>query len=485
MRVATKLTLALGALGFLLFGGYGLRQAQHEAHLLRRIVEQEVDVLSRSLEVAMEHALRDRQPADIADTLSRLEGISPHVDIVVYDERGQVRAASAGSPTDRELDATLAAAAQREGQPQLRDSADGSRLALARPLEDGRGHPAGAVVLGYPLESLHQEIRDARRDVALVVLGFVGLTAVTGLLLGTVHVGRPLQRLVAAMRRVQAGDLAADLPAARRSDEVGELTTAFNEMTHELRAARQRVSDEVERTHALEARLARADKLIAVGQLAATLAHEIGSPLQVLVGRARALATRDYPAERVSRHATIIADQAERIAGIVEGLLSYARQRPGHAEPTALPEAAASVVELLQGEAKRRGVAVSSAADPRLPDVVCDGARFQQVVFNLLHNALEASSKGSTVEISFRAEKREDGTMEGIRMTIVDEGVGIASEDLPHVFEPFFTTRVEGGGTGLGLVVARSIVRDDGGTIAIDSELGRGTRVTVRYPVET
>jgi signal transduction histidine kinase len=232
-------------------------------------------------------------------------------------------------------------------------------------------------------------------------------------------------------------------------------------------------------------RLARADKLIAVGQVAATLAHEIGSPLQVLVGRARALATREYAPDRVQRHATIIADQAERIAGIVEDLLSYARQRPGRSESTDLSAAASSVIDLLQGEAQRRGVVVRCEVEQRLPRVICDPARWQQVVFNLMKNALEASTAGQSVEVSFTRGTDPVAGRSHVKLVVADEGAGIAPEHLPHVFEPFFTTRSEVGGTGLGLVVAGAIVYDDGGTIEIDSAPGHGTRISVRYPAES
>jgi signal transduction histidine kinase len=484
MRVATKLTFALGGLGLVLFGAYGLRQAGHEEEFLRHEVEQDVRLLGHSLQASVENALRDRRMDDISETLDRLWSMTPHVEVFIFDADGTVRAASKGTSSNPDAERRLATRVFAEGAPRLEETAEGPRMVLGLPLMSDSGERVGALTVAYPLDELQAEIGAARRDVALIVVLFVALTALTGLALGSIQVSRPLRRLSRAMADVTAGHLDAEVPPASTSDEIGELTRTFNQMTHELRDAWARLTQEIERRRALEARLAKADKLIAVGQLAASLAHEIGSPLQVLVGRARALATRDYPPERIAKHATVIADQAERIAGIVQKLLDYAPKRGARVRPTSLPRAAESVVDLLGAEAERRSIEVETSAEPDLPQCVCNEDQFQQVVFNLLRNALDASDDGAAVKISFRAKRDEEGVVTHVEMTVADEGSGIAADDLPHVFEPFFTTRSESGGTGLGLVVTQSIVREEGGTIELSSRPGKGTRAIVCYRVE-
>lgn len=481
VRLATKFTLALGAAGLLLFGGYGWYRAAREEALLRANVERELRVLGRSLQVSIEHALRDQQLADIQETISDLEPIAPPVDILVYDADGEVRAASSGSQASAAPEGEAAARAQTERGGVFAQVEDRPRMAFGLPLLSTGGEVLGAVVIGYPLGTLEQEIASARREMLFVVLLFAASTTLVSMVLGVYHVGRPLGHLVEAMRRVTSGDLSAQLRSETRRDEIGDLVLAFNAMTIELRNAQARVLEEIERRHLVEAGLAHADKLIAVGQLAATLAHEIGSPLQVLVGRARALAGRDYPPERVKHHAQSIADQGERITGIVADLLAYARRGTGPARPIELPDAARPLLDLLEVEADRRGVGLALRDDTRGAKVMCDPDRLQQVIFNLVRNAVDASTEGGVVTLAFdRIADRDDRKC--VRLRVIDEGVGIAPEHLPHVFDPFFTTRAESGGSGLGLVVVQSIVRDEGGKIEIESTPGAGTTVSVTFP---
>jgi signal transduction histidine kinase len=481
VRLATKFTLALGAAGLVLFGGYGWYRAVREEALLRAGVEQELRVLGRSLQVSIEHALRDQQLADIQETISDLEKIAPPVDILVYDASGEIRAASKGSQPTEALEGAAATRAQAERGAVFTDVDERPRIAFGLPLLSTRGDVLGAVVIGYPLGGLEREIALVRRELLLVVLIFTASTAMVSMILGVFHVGRPLGRLVEAMRRVTSGDLSAQLHTPIRRDEVGDLVRAFNAMTIELQHAHARLVEEVERRLLVEAGLAQADKLIAVGQLAATLAHEIGSPLQVLVGRARALAGRDYPPDRVKHHAQSIADQGERITGIVADLLAYARRRSGSAQPVTPSSAAQPLLDLLEVEAERRHVALALRDETDGAKVMCDPDRLQQVVFNLVRNALDASHEGGKVELAFdRASDREGAPR--VRLRVIDEGSGIAPEHLPHVFDPFFTTRADSGGSGLGLVVVQSIVRDEGGTIEIESQPGTGTTVSVTFP---
>jgi signal transduction histidine kinase len=484
VQLATKFTLALGAAGLLLFGSYGWYRAAREEALLRANVEQELRVLGRSLQVSIEHALRDQQLADIQETISDLESISPPVDILVYDAEGELRAGSSGSHASAAPEGEAAARARSERGPVFTHVDDRPRMAFGLPLLSTRGELLGAVVIGYPLGTLEHEIALARREMLIVVLMFAASTAMASMILGVYHVGRPLGRLVQAMQRVTSGDLSAQLPTQARRDEIGDLLLAFNAMTIELRDAQARIIEEVERRHLVEAGLAQADKLIAVGQLAATLAHEIGSPLQVLVGRARALAGRDYPPDRVKHHAQSIADQGERITGIVADLLAYARRGTAPPRPITPSSAARPLLDLLDVEAERRRVALVMRDDAEGAEVMCDPDRLQQVVFNLVRNALDASDEGGTVTLAFdRTIDRDERRC--VRLEVIDDGSGIAPEHLPHIFDPFFTTRADSGGSGLGLVVVQSIVRDQGGKLEIESQPGAGTTVSVVFPEHT
>ncbi|HET6582783.1 MAG TPA: ATP-binding protein, partial [Nannocystaceae bacterium] len=349
------------------------------------------------------------------------------------------------------------------------------RALYAAPLADGLGRPIGAVSVVQRLAGMSSAIAQTRRDAAISVAAFVLAAAAAGTWIGRVYVEAPIRRLVAAMRRVREGQLAR-LGAREHTTEIAELGREFDAMVVQLANARgELLAAEAGRTE-LERRLQRADKLISIGQLAAGVAHEIGSPLQVLVGRARAIASRDYDAADVRRQACIIAEQGERITAIVERLLDYARRHPARPVGTNVGDAAASVVDLLSAEAERRGVALRCVREERTPIVMSPPGELQQIVLNLTLNALDASSAGGEVVVHVRAESS------GAAILVSDNGRGIPEEHRERVFDAFFTTRAGEGGTGLGLAVVRSLVVDHGGRVALESSLGRGTLISVWLP---
>jgi signal transduction histidine kinase len=284
---------------------------------------------------------------------------------------------------------------------------------------------------------------------------------------------------VAAMRRVRQGELAG-VGAREHTTEIQELGREFDSMVAQLATARRELLEADSGRTELERRLQRADKLISIGQLAAGVAHEIGSPLQVLVGRARAIATRDYDGPAVRRQALIIADQGERIAAIVERLLDYGRRHPARPVLTDVGDAAASVVDLLSSEAERRGIGLRCvrAAAPLL--VLSPPGELQQIVLNLTLNALDATDRDGEVAVVVQRAVAEDRP--GAEIVVTDSGRGIPDEHRERVFDAFFTTRAEQGGTGLGLAVVRSLVVEHGGRVALDSVPAQGTRIAVWLP---
>jgi signal transduction histidine kinase len=233
--------------------------------------------------------------------------------------------------------------------------------------------------------------------------------------------------------------------------------------------------------------LQRLDKLATVGQLSAGLAHEIGSPLQILGGRARQLATRhDLPAD-VQRSARILEEQADRIANIVERLLGVARRKSAHMGHVDLGAAVAAVVELFEPEARRCGVTLEFEHAEALPRIVADPDQAQQVAMNLLTNALRATPRGGRVRValvpSFFPSADGETRRASVALAVEDNGRGMSDEVRARIFEPFFTTGADAGWTGLGLAIVKAIVDEHGGTISVASEVGSGTRVTAHFPV--
>jgi len=483
VRITTRLTILLCAVGVLLFAGYAYQLLGDREEAARAAVEHEIRLLGRSLQAMAEHALRDNEVADVGATFARVEAVDPDVDVFAFAPEGRLVAASSDRTDCSGPECEVASLAMANRARELRFDSDDEGLrsvTLALPLLGAHSELLGALAVHRPLDDLRAAQEELRTTALLSVGGFVLLALVVGLTLGSLVVGQPLARLVRAMRRVAAGDLDAQLPEDR-NDEIGRLARQFNAMVGDLRTARRDRDAALASRRALEHSLQRSDRLAAVGQLAARLAHEIGSPLQVLGGRARSLAQRPDDAARVQRHAGIIADQADRIGRIVGQLVDYARQRPSRPSRIDVAAAVRDVVDLLQFEAARREVALTCETPAPPPTLWTDRDRVQQVTFNLVRNALQATARGGAVVV--RVAPARLGTATGVRLTVADDGRGMTPDELAHAFDPFFTTQGEADGVGLGLVVVRSIVEEHGGTVELVSAgPGAGTVAAAVLP---
>ncbi|HWZ93283.1 MAG TPA: ATP-binding protein, partial [Polyangiaceae bacterium] len=224
-------------------------------------------------------------------------------------------------------------------------------------------------------------------------------------------------------------------------------------------------------------RLVRADKLATMGALATGIAHEVSTPLGVIVGRAEQLLAKLNGDERSKRAVEAIAEQAERISGIVRGFLSLARgdaPRMDHVDPKRLGEVSLSLVEhrFAKGSVHLRS---SFAAD--LPTVACEPRLMEQVLVNLLLNACDACEAGGHVELRVIAEEQR------VAFVVTDDGSGISVDAAARIMDPFFTTKPAGQGSGLGLAIANELVKHHRGTLSIAARQGhRGTRACVELP---
>jgi signal transduction histidine kinase len=231
--------------------------------------------------------------------------------------------------------------------------------------------------------------------------------------------------------------------------------------------------------------------------MAAEIAHEVGTPLNVIGGRARAIAklanrstgsVADGVAD-VTKNAGIISGEVERIAKIIRQVLDFSRRRGPTVTRVRLPAVVAEAVELLSETTRRRGIAVEVAVPaPETPDVPGDPDQLQQVCLNLLMNAIHAMPDGGTLRVATPRVVRRKGGLdlaapaEYVALEIADSGAGIPEAHRDKIFEPFFTTRDEGQGTGLGLAVSNGIVKDHDGWIEVESAVGSGAVFRVYLP---
>jgi signal transduction histidine kinase len=239
------------------------------------------------------------------------------------------------------------------------------------------------------------------------------------------------------------------------------------------------VLEDVTEMHALSSQLLRAEKLATVGILAAGIAHEVGTPLGVVRGRAELLGARLGAGSPHAEHARVIVEEIDRISRTIQELLDFSRVSKGPAGAVRLDEVAANVAELLAFEARTREVALAVDVARGLGPLAANGDQLKQALVNLTLNALHACAPGGRVAVKGRAEP--GGRRACIE--VVDDGAGIPQELLHRVFDPFFTTKKRGKGTGLGLTVAAQVIRSHGGEIDLESAVGQGTRVLVRWPL--
>jgi signal transduction histidine kinase len=270
--------------------------------------------------------------------------------------------------------------------------------------------------------------------------------------------------------------------------QAAELVPAFAAQVAALLLAQRAVEAERADRLAMKRQLERADRLATVGRLAAGIAHELGTPLAVVAGRARQLSSGSVAGAQVAATARTIADQADRMTTIIRQLLDFARRREprlGRFDIRTLLRQTAGLVEQV---AQRREVQVVLADMPVARAVQFDGSQMMQVMTNLLVNAIQATPAGGRVTVAMCDEEVtppvETGLEAGryVKVSVTDTGSGIAPENLSRVFEPFFTTKDTGEGTGLGLSVAQGIVRDHEGWVAVESQVGQGSTFNVYLP---
>lgn len=300
--------------------------------------------------------------------------------------------------------------------------------------------------------------------------------------IGARIVGRPISDLIAAARRIGEGNFDV-VQSTARNDELGELARAMKTMSEDLAAERQRAHAEAEaRIRALE-QLRHADRLTTLGQLASVLAHEIGTPLNVIAGHGKMIENGKLSAVGVRDSAAAIGEQCGRITSIVRRVLDYARRKPARRAAIDALDTARTTRAMLHSLAERRGVSLHLDATTEHPMLFADSDQLQQALTNVVLNAVHASPAQSAVSISVDAVDVSRGGQTGdfVVFRISDHGKGIDPKIAAHIFDPFFTTKPPGEGTGLGLSVARDIVEEHGGFIQV-AESSSGTVFEIYIP---
>jgi signal transduction histidine kinase len=392
--------------------------------------------------------------------LSRIQRITG-AEVITLGGEGEVLAATTGDPAvvDVARRASDQHGVSRSGSGAVQVVRQGRAFRVIS--RDLPGAPGATITM---VADASDEARARRR----VVYGAAALTALFVLVMGLLSVAiarritYPIERLVEHTRVVAAGDLSQRVPIGG-DDEIGRLARAFDDMTRQLRAA--------------EEKLVHGEKLALAGQLTARIAHDIRTPLSALRMQAQLIAKRVSSLGGAAVSITPLLGEIDRIEWVVDGLLDLARPARPDLAPADLNQVVTEAVETYAPQLEHRRIAVETRLANGLPAVPLDRNRVKQLLFNLLQNASEAILDGGTVGVSTSLAPGGDSLL----VEISDNGEGVDEVTVERAFEPFFSTKREG--VGLGLVNARSIVEQHGGTIALEPRAGGGARAIVRLPI--
>jgi len=349
------------------------------------------------------------------------------------------------------------------------------------------GQPLGGLEATRSMEPLVQETRRTIYQ-SLATIGVTALfCAVLTMVAGVRMVGRPLETLIEKTNRVGRGDFSGPV-RLRGHDELSELGEALNQMCDELQSQQERIGAEAESRAEALVQLRHADRLKTVGRLASGMAHELGTPLNVMAGRADLIASGQLSPQQVQESAAAIKRETDRITGIVRQLLDFARRTTPSRAPVDLNDLAERSLELLKPLARKHQVQLrfQPHGEPCVADV--DAGQLQQVVTNIVVNAIQSMSEPGPVTVrvlprQLTSLEADDGTPRPCHcIEVQDRGPGIDQDDQERIFEPFFTTKDVGQGTGLGLSIAYGIIQEHDGWIAVDSVPGGGSTFRVCLP---
>lgn len=458
----------LGAAGFFAFQAaerWGEQRLQEEMELVARTLREPV---SRALTRSDEDTLR----ASLSSVFEFNRVYSAHI----YNAQGERIATAGAAAALKESPIAAPVFDLRDERGEFGRVGQRDVFSFFVPLADRGGRVIGILQITRRASDFSQQAEELR----WTATGFIG---VTGLLLVILvlaghhfFIGRPLGALSRSMAAVGAGERGhRSTPDGPR--ELAELSRTFNRMLDNMDRAEHEIAVQRDNREHLEKRLRHAEKMASIGRLAAGVAHEIGTPLATIDGRAQRLLRDEPPESDRRRTLDSVRTQVDRIGHIVRQLLAFGKGYRGSQWDVRLNQCARGAMEATRSAADRAGVDLTCAGAEPGAAARMDRDRIEEALIHLLRNAVQAAGKGGRVRLTWSA---SDGWAE---FHVEDDGPGIPRALRDRVMDPFFTTKSVGEGSGLGLAVAHGIAEGHGGSLEIrKAELG-GAAVILRLPV--
>ncbi|MBI2457149.1 MAG: HAMP domain-containing protein [candidate division NC10 bacterium] len=352
----------------------------------------------------------------------------------------------------------------------------GRWLTAFAPIRDRQGKVVAVLDVDYRADVFWREVRAIRWR----ILGFSVAGALVALAAGLWYarrIARPLEGMAVQAREVAQGEFTRRLPVTG-AQEVADLAGTLNRMAAQLQAQ----VDALQRAHLERAHAAR---LASLGAVAAELAHEMNQPLTAIQGISQGILdqSRDLQAE-TRQYLQVVVEEARRLGELSQRLREFSRRSRGDLLPVDVNGVVRDACLLLRPTARGRGIHLQEDLARDLPELVADRQGLEQVVLNLLANALDAVEGRPEPRVTLATRLTDGPGDPGVEICIADNGSGIPPEVLPHIFEPFFSTKDAGRGTGLGLPISQDIVERHGGTIRVETEPDAGSRFRVWLPLK-
>jgi signal transduction histidine kinase len=476
-----KLALLVNLLIVLLILGSAFLVEQRQRSAIVQEVEKRALVMAQALDSAVAADLITYNYVSIEQSVQKFSKGPDLVYIFVFDKEGNVAAQYIRDSPLSQILPQRGALKRGEAfvdQVQLpgveRETVHDVQLPVT---VEGAPQAWGLIRLGVSLQSMHQEIARTRWQIA----GFVVLGILTGSLASFVlarRIARPIQAIMQGVAAVGRGDFGSRIEVMSR-DELGQLSTAFNEMSTQL----ARVRD-------LEERLRRADRLAALGTMAAGIAHDIRNPLTSILIFSQLMSLHHDDPDVREKFNRVVPRELERVQAVIEDMMELARPATMHREPVNLNELLTQVLELYEGQASGQSIKIVREYDQDLPFCMADRKRLHRCFSNIVSNALQAMPNGgdlllrtsqTSTTLLPNSGQPEPRPEPAVQVAISDTGQGIPADRLSRIFDPFFTTKEKG--MGLGMAITHRIIEDHKGNIEVQSEEGLGTTFTVHLPL--
>ncbi|HVP78285.1 MAG TPA: ATP-binding protein [Thermodesulfobacteriota bacterium] len=459
---------------------------------IERLIQEKTTIILESVEGSVVRAMERQSHSDVQQALRHYGSFKGIWKIHIFRPDGTIMASSDEGEVNKKVENPDFYLKNRSfDREEVSRNRDGKRVREVisfhvYPIEnqpkcfechDRKTKVIGILAVGQSLQEMQHMIHAVQiHSIVLAVITVGFLAFVLGLLF-LKFVQRPIKKLADVMRRAEQGDLGVRVEL-KGNDEMGRLAENLNGMIEKLQLAKK----EADQHH--QEIIQRADRMASIGELTSGIAHEIGNPLAGIEGAVQILA-REFPEEDIRRQVTEeIERQIHKLEKLVKDLLNFSKPIPANYVPVNINELAEKVLSFfLTQQGRSNHFRVEKNFLQPLPNAMIDPYSMEQAFLNIILNAKKAMPDGGTFKVSSRFLSRvgkDGGEVKEVRIVFEDTGVGIPKENLSKIFNPFFSTRLDG--TGLGLFITRNIIEQHGGKIDVESKVGMGTKFIITLP---